>query len=757
MRRNIIHKTEKRYGKRNRFFAAAAALVTATAMAVLTACGGGAASGTDPGTGETKKTAESDTDPGGQTAKGRYMEEEIELPEAVRENGLVDVIQQKDKSLLFCFPGEGQIAKLYTYDMAGSWTEEETVKTPEGLLPGRMTADENGKLYFGGFDREDYVFHLWTMDEDKTVRELLEDVFKIQEGKSYGIIPDLVGIAPGEKVLVSESSNATVYTADGRKTISMAQDFIGLDRRISACISDGEYLTLNNQKIVRYSLETGAQTGSFELPVIDTYAGQTPVFTDEEGNVYFANQTGLYCTGKNGTLWEQLIDGSLNSMSRQDIFLMAYFKGADDDYYGVFSTENSKMKLFHYYYDENVDTVPPETVTVYSMRDNATVRQAAAVLQKNNPQIKVEYRVAVEDEYEKVSEDVIRALNTELLNGQGADVLILDELPIETYRKKGILTDISNLFEKDDMLPNILNDFTKEDGKIYYMPARIDVPVVLGEKEAAAALQDIDKMAAYDKTPTLFAPDIYENVLNMTARLCYSQLFQKDGTIESDVLTRWLSAVKSAGEKGKLQVKFSQAEMEQFNVNNYVLPGGFGRHSDYSIITERCAAGTEVLNSIDSAMLTLSAAKMCGSSIESAGGLYMPTVVAGINASSANRENAEEFIRVLYGTEVQDESLRDGFAVRESSLDKWTKMEKHTSVALSSGEGITLSGSWPEQADRDNIIAIVRMADVPVIIDTQIMEMIVDGSRDYLDGKGTLEAAVSSIENKMKLYVSERE
>lgn len=51
-----------------------------------------------------------------------------------------------------------------------------------------------------------------------------------------------------------------------------------------------------------------------------------------------------------------------------------------------------------------------------------------------------------------MTEDVIRALNTELLNGKGADVLILDGLPMETYKNKGILADLSSLFEKVRMI-----------------------------------------------------------------------------------------------------------------------------------------------------------------------------------------------------------------------------------------------------------------------------------------------------------------
>ena len=146
---------------------------------------------------------------------------------------------------------------------------------------------------------------------------------------------------------------------------------------------------------------------------------------DGEGGFYAAGPSGLYHTGRNGTVWEQLIDGSLNSMGRQDLTIRGFFTGSDGSYYGIYTTTGEEKVLFlHYVYNSTVDTVPPETVSVYSLRDNKAVRQAAAILQKNNPQVRVDFRVAVEDEEEAVTEDVIRALNTELLNGKGADCLL---------------------------------------------------------------------------------------------------------------------------------------------------------------------------------------------------------------------------------------------------------------------------------------------------------------------------------------------
>lgn len=758
-----INKKRKQVGKRGRMFTAAAGALMLGAMSLLTACSSGTSSGTQSGTGAASQSVESGA-PGGQAAKGRYMEEEIALPEEIAENGYVGVVQKKDKSLLFAIPDEEGNDRFYSYDAASSWTKGEAIAPLDNIRPAKMFMDQNEKLYFGGFDQENYTFHLWMVQEDGTVQELFPEVFKIQEGRSYGVIPDFIGIGPGGEILVSESSEANVYLPDGKKSVTLAQDFIGLDVRIPACLTGDEYVTMSNQQLVRYNITTGRITERYNMPEngsgSNMMIGQMPVFTDEEGGIYVADATGLYHIGRNGTLWEQLIDGSLNSMGRQDMYLMKFFQGTDNDFYGIYSTSNSRMKLIHYYYDETVDTVPPETLTVYSLKDSYTVRQAAAILQKNNPQIKVDYRIAVEDEYGKVTEDVIRALNTELLNGKGADVLILDGLPMETYKNKGILADLSSLFEKDkdDYLPNVRGGFTGEDGKIYYMPARIKVPVIYGGEDAVAAFQDPELMAAYDKTPTLFAPDIYENILNMTAYTCFNKLFNDNGTVDGDALTRWLTGVKSAGEKGNVQVSYDQADMDRLKVNNTVIPYGFGRQSDFNLASGRCAAAAEILDSIDSAMLPLSAAEINGSSFESIGGIYIPSVVAGINASTGNKENAEEFLRVLFGTEVQDESLRDGFSVRSSSLDKWSGMEKSVSVSMSmGGEGIALEGEWPKQADRDMILAIVRTVSVPAIVETQIIDMIVDGSRDYLSGKGTIENAVQTIESKMKLYVNERE
>ena len=157
-------------------------------------------------------------------------------------------------------------------------------------------------------------------------------------------------------------------------------------------------------------------------------------------------------------------------------------------------------------------------------------------------------------------------------------------------------------------------------------------------------------------------------------------------------------------------------------------------------------------------MMPLTAADMAGGGLESVKGIYLPAVLAGINASSPNRETAEEFIRTLLGKEVQDESLRDGFAVRSGSLDSWAETEKDLSSSMSmNGLDLVLSGAWPAKPQREELLALVRTADTPAMPDPQLLKLIYSGAVDYLDGKESKEQAVQKIESKMQIYLSEQE
>lgn len=741
--------------KRRRSLAALAAAVTCTAA--LTGCFGGAGKregGTDQSA-DSSPAAEADSVPG----KGRFMEEEIALPEEMGENGIEDVVSLPDGSLEFVVRPEGESARRYRYDGSG-WTEGGEIHAPEGVKASKLLCGGDGALYYGGFDT-DYVFHLWTQEEDGEVKERFSDVFAVPEGEEYGLLPDFAGILPDQSLLVSDVSEAALYDADGKRGFVLPQDFLGTDTRISAAVFGTDYYTLYNQEIVRYDLLTGKQSGSFPMPeqaVSDLYSWS--LFTDGDF-LYAAGMPGLYRIGLDGTMWEQLIDGSLNSMGRQDIYLKKFAKGANGEFYGIYTNYNT-LSLFCYRFDETADAVPSKTLTIYALRDYATVRQAAAVFQKENPGIRVDYRIAVEDPQEAVSEDVIRALNTELINGGGADILILDGLPAEIYKNKGILADLSGSLSdiRDSLLPNMLSNYLDEEGNCYYLPARIMTPVIFGSRAGCEAVTSLEKMESYAGETPLFAPDLYENLLRFTAHTCYEEIFEPSGTIREGMLLRWITAVKNAGERGQAKTSFNKSEMDSLHVDNRVFWDGFARQSDYNLALGLSMAGTEVLTSMEDAMLPFAAVEMLSCEVPVSGlkKTFLPSVVAGINASSGNQEEAGAFLRVLFGDEVQRELLRDGFAVRTDSLESWADIEKGISTSTSMhGTDVRLEGEWPNRQKREDIINIVRLASVPVVVDESLIQIVAEGSKGYFEGTESAEQAAAAIENKLQLMLSERE
>ena len=97
------------------------------------------------------------------------------------------------------------------------------------------------------------------------------------------------------------------------------------------------------------------------------------------------------------------------------------------------------------------------------------------------------------------AEDAIKALNTEIMAGNGPDVIMLDGLPIESYLAKGMLEDLSENLkaaeEKEEFFDNITRVY-EQDGKIYAIPTRFLIPLLMGNEEFVSNIQDLSSLSA---------------------------------------------------------------------------------------------------------------------------------------------------------------------------------------------------------------------------------------------------------------------
>ena len=103
-------------------------------------------------------------------------------------------------------------------------------------------------------------------------------------------------------------------------------------------------------------------------------------------------------------------------------------------------------KMTRFVYDPNVPARPNEKLAVWSLEEDEVIRQTLSKYQKDNPEIFVEYEVGLEGNT-MTREDAIKNLNTRIMAGKGPDVLVLDNLPLASYIEKGTLLDMAPLLD----------------------------------------------------------------------------------------------------------------------------------------------------------------------------------------------------------------------------------------------------------------------------------------------------------------------
>ena len=103
------------------------------------------------------------------------------------------------------------------------------------------------------------------------------------------------------------------------------------------------------------------------------------------------------------------------------------------------------MELLRYEYDADLPTQPEHELVVYSLKDNSVVEKIISDFQSAHPDVLVKHEVGMGDSSLKDETDAISSLNTEIMAGNGPDVLLLNGLPWKSYQEKGILHHKSHL------------------------------------------------------------------------------------------------------------------------------------------------------------------------------------------------------------------------------------------------------------------------------------------------------------------------
>lgn len=267
----------------------------------------------------------------------------------------------------------------------------------------------------------------------------------------------------------------------------MFMDGWGYDSLLIYDMDDKEYVedkVLEDFITENYGIREGYIEGNYDMFFMPDY----------NDTIYIAGEKGLYRHVLGGSAMEQVIDGSLSSFGNPSYRVTDMEILEDNEFLVLFNGG----KLIRFTYNPDIPTVPVGKVKVYSLQENATIRQTIGQYQTANPAMYVDYEIGMGEGDSVTREDALKNLNTQIVSGEGPDVLILDNMPMDSYIEKGLLMDIAPILDEmsgeNGLFENMVDAF-REDGHVYAVPCEVQMPFILGRSEDVALMKDLEGIA----------------------------------------------------------------------------------------------------------------------------------------------------------------------------------------------------------------------------------------------------------------------
>lgn len=493
-------------------------------------------------------------------------------------------------------------------------------------------------------------------------------------------------------------------------------------------------------------------------------------FFGEEKVVYIAGEKGLYRHVIGGSSMEQVIDGGLSSFGNPSHGVVCARMVDNQEFLVCFSD----YKIVKFTYDPNISTVPNNSLTVYSLTENTTIKQAIATYQTENPDIHVEYEIGIDGEG-VTREDALKNLSTRLVEGSGPDVLVVDDMPLDSYIDKGILMDISEVADqidsKEGLFMNLIAPFY-EDNSLYMIPAEFQLPVIADDQndilgDYSAIADKVEQLRKDNPGMDIMGAYTARNVMRKFSMVCAPAWKSEEGKLNEEKIREFLAESK----------RIYEAQMSGLPVEKIQEDSSY----DNSIYFYNLSAGSYLIKSvkllygnmftIDTYASAVSVQRNVG--FENTGimtmngqssNVYIPRTMLGINAAARNMEGAKTFLMTVLGNEVQG-LMYEGFPMNKMAFETRSTIDEnyigtdgsYMMCVMSDEEGNTFTWNvyWPTDEQVQTLKEWITAADTPYIPDSVLEEAVYTEGAEYIKGNIDIDTAMKQIQDKIAIYMAE--
>lgn len=778
------------------------ALLLALVMALGAAgCAGSPDSADGTADGAAEGSAGNSTDAagsdGGQTAMGRYVEEEIELPAELWRPlfaGMMD-----DGSIVIVDNGAGF---LVSEDKGSTWSEQtpEWFKSLDGSGDAYITSLAMGPdktmavVYYAETDSQnagadDYYTSLKFITPDGV--ETPVDIALPEEDKYiYQVVSSGDGrffarTAAGIYQIFQDGTSEKLVAPEYSSYIWVKDDLLYID-------SDWEDV----RTPMIYDLDKGDYVEDEVLQdfVAENYSGHHYNGTDygdmmlmpaADGTVYVIGQKGIHRHVVGGNMVEQVVDGKLSLLGNPRYAATVSVLQPEEN---VFLALCANSKLVRFTYDPNVPSVPENMLTVYSLKENDNIRQAISYYQSRHADTFVSYETAMGSGSAVTRDDALKKLNTEIMAGKGPDLIILDDMPIDSYVEKGLLLDLTDYLKQYSAAEPLFDNMTEAmmiDGRAYMAPATVSVPVLAAGSGYTADMTDMSGVAdAIEKMRGAYPDDLIlhlcgeKHILQWFAATSAPEWIKEDGSMDMDAIGAYLEQCRRIYEAQRegLDADVVQQSVERYNriMESYEDEGSMYALGAYMDIMDYITGGIHMLAGWISSTYEyeqiISVDKTEGYEDTAAvpmqgqcSGIFMPHTLLGINAMSGQTEKALEFMDVFLSAEAQGNY--DGIPFNQKAFDiQFTPKEdvlgennEYGGWATTDKEGnmVEFDVYFPTAEQLAAFKGQLASVDTAYIRDSVMEDAVFTLGGEYIQGNRSLENTLGDIEKRLAIYMAE--
>ena len=711
----------------------------------------------------------------GGSVKGRYVEETVELPISEDEE-VLNLTRSKDGNPVLFSHIAGTDISRYEYQ-DGKWDKTSVdwlnnlYKGTE-IYPEEIQEASDGSQIFKGSELNGTEMkpHLAAGSDGKAGEELKAPFLEEKDDLGYPMITN---------IQKDEKGNYWLLDFYKSKVLVLSPDNLEVQEEINSvqCFSSTQKVIVTDGK---GNMAVNTEEGVFTVYDPDMKE-KGKVKTDAEGlvnlcgdgdNWYLFSEAGITRYTLNNDLSEVLMDGGMGTMGSAIDVLSGAVKGQGDDFYVLYRQEKTgSVSLMHYIYDKNISAAPEHTLRIFGLMDNQTVQNAVVGFQKAHTDVKVEFQTPGNEG--NVSADDIRTLNTELLGGNGADLLLLDGLPADSYIEKGILTNLTDLageiMKQNDCIETVLKNTVEKDGKLYGIPVKFSVPIIFGDAERIGALESLDSLSDYlKKNPEepVFGMADQSYIRDFLFQIFQKELLTEDGKVNQERLAALLEIEKKLMVNARAEAfeEMNEKETRMGTAVSILQKGVFYNGGNAAIVNHPKSAVTDQIRSLPGMMIPYALMRQLSLKPETIRDYYVPHGIVGINQSTKEKELAEEFVKYLFSQEAQGARLDDGLSVFTSVLDG-LKEEADSEYAknytgmtgwkIDGEEDIEFEMTYPDRQEVEDLIEKTSTLKNPVIQDYVIWNIYQTEADSCLKGDLDPETAAKNVAQKIDTYRAE--